>query len=389
LSTIHSSSEVLIVGGGVIGLAVGWRAAQRGLRVQVLERGEPGGATSAVAAGMIAPIAEADARERPLLALALASAREYPDFVAELAHCSGLDPGYLACGTLMVARDADEAETLARERDIRERLGLRVAALAPSAARKLEPALAPVLRGALELADDRAIDPAALTRALAVALANAGGRLRRAEVAELLVRGERVEGVRTAAGERIAAQRVLVAAGPWSGQLPGLPARASVPIRPVKGQVLRLVDPDGPGLLGRVIRMQPGYLVPRGDGRYVLGASVEERGFDTSATAGPVYELLRDAIELVPGISELRLQGVAVGIRPGTADNRPAIGPGLLDGLYWATGHYRHGILLTPVTARLAVEALCDEPAGELAAEVDPRRFAAGHDARARAVVGA
>jgi glycine oxidase len=391
LATVQSSPDLLVVGGGVIGLSVGWRAAQSGLEVEVLERGEPGGATSAVAAGMIAPIAEADPREQPLLALALQSARAYPQFVAELREQSGLDPGYLTCGTLMVARDGDEAATLERERRIRERLGLTVRSLAPSAARSLEPALAPLLRGALGLQDDCAIDPRALTRALAAALRSAGGRIRRAEVAELRVAGERVLGVRTSAGARIAAERVLVAAGPWSGALPGLPDFARVPIRPVKGQVLRLSDPSGPGLLTRVIRMQPGYLVPRGDGRYVLGASVEERGFDRQPTAGPIYELLRDAIELVPGVSELALEEISVGIRPGTPDNRPAIGAGALEGLFWATGHYRHGILLAPVTAKLALAALAGRPPCALAQALDPTRFAAEERRRSRgsAMVGA
>jgi glycine oxidase len=377
MPTMHSQADVLIVGGGVIGLAVGWRAAQRGLRVEVLERGEPGAETSAVAAGMIAPVAEADAREPALLPLALASARAYPAFVAELEERSGLDAGYLECGTLMVARDEDEARALARERQIRERLGLTVTPLTPSRARALEPALAPALRGALELADDRAIDPLMLTRALAAALARAGGRLRRAAVAEVLVCGERAAGVRLAGGERLQAGQLLVAAGPWSGSLEGLPPFARVPIRPVKGQLLRLRDPSGPGLLTRVLRMQPGYLVPRGDGRYVLGASVEERGFDRSITVGPVYELLRDAIELVPGLSELQIERILAGIRPGTPDNLPAIGPGALERLHWATGHYRHGILLTPLTAELAVAALCGEPPSELAERVAPTRFAA------------
>jgi len=387
MSTTHSQADVLIVGGGVIGLAVGWRAAQRGLAVEVLERGEPGGETSAVAAGMIAPVAEADAREPALLPLALASARAYPAFVAELEERSGLDPGYLECGTLMVARDEDEARALARERQIRERLGLTVTPLAPSRARALEPALAPVLRGALELADDRAIDPLRLSRALAAALAREGGRLRRAAVAEVLVSGGRAVGVRLEDGERLLAGQLVIAAGPWSGSLEGLPSFAQVPIRPVKGQLLRLRDPDGPGLLGRVLRMQPGYLVPRGDGRYVLGASVEERGFDRAITVGPIYELLRDAIELVPGISELRIERIVAGTRPGTPDNLPAIGRGALDGLHWATGHYRHGILLTPLTAELAVAALCDEPASELAERVAPVRFAAA-ERRGELLVG-
>jgi glycine oxidase len=371
----HSSSDVVVVvGGGVIGLAVAWRAARAGLRVTVLERAEPGGATSAVAAGMIAPISEADPTEQSLLELALASARAYPAFVADLRRQSGLDPGYLTCGTLMSARDEDEAEALRREQQMRESLGLSVTRLTPSEARRLEPALAPTLRGALELAGDCAIDPHALTRALLAALSAAGGELRRGEVAEVLCEGDAVTGVRLAGGERLAADRVVIACGPWSGGLAGLPDDARVPIRPVKGQLLRLRDSSGPGLLTRVLRMHPGYIVPRGDGRYVLGASVEERGFDQTVTVGPVFELLRDATELLPGISELAIEGIVAGTRPGTPDNLPAIGPGRLAGLVWATGHYRHGILLAPVTAELVLAALTGEEHA-LAAGVAPSRF--------------
>ncbi len=375
VTTINRSPDLAIVGGGAIGLAIGWRAAQAGLRVTVLERGEPGGATSAVAAGMIAPIAEADPTEQPLLSLALASASAYPEFVGELRACSGIDPGYLTCGTLMSARDEDEAIVLEREQEMRRSLGLAVRRLTPSQARELEPALAPTLRGALELEGDCAIDPRRLTRALAGALRAAGGELRRAEVTALTSTREIVTGVELAGGERLPAHQVVIAAGPWSDTLPGVPEAARVPIRPVKGQVLRLRDPAGPGLLTRVLRMQPGYVVPRGDGRYVLGASMEERGFDTAITVGPVFELLRDATELLPGLSELVIEELVAGIRPGTPDNRPAIGPGLLDGLHWATGHYRHGILLTPVSAEIALAALRGEE-HELADEVTPRRFA-------------
>jgi glycine oxidase len=376
-STDNSAADVVIIGGGVIGLAIGWRAARRGLRVTLVERGAPGAGTSWVAAGMIAPVAEAALSEQPLLALSLASARAYPAFVTELREASGRDPGYLACGTLMVARDADEAEVLTRELELRSGLGLAVRRVAPSQARTLEPALAPTLRGALEFPEDRAIDPRALSAALVAAFADAGGELRRADVAGIELAGERVTGVRLSDGTVMAAGQVVVAAGPWSGAIAGLPEHARVRLRPVKGQILGLRDPGGPGLLRRVLRMQPGYLVPRGDGRYALGASVEERGFDTTITAGPVFELLRDAIELVPGLSELVIEDVIAGIRPGTADNLPAIGPGALTGLHWAVGHYRHGILLTPVTAEIVVAALCDEPVSELAVAVAPRRLSA------------
>jgi glycine oxidase len=373
----HSSTDVVIVGGGAIGLAVGWRAARRGLSVVVLDRATPGEATSRVAAGMIAPIAEAAPSEPAVLALALESARRYPGFVEELVATGAPDPGYRSCGTLLVARDSDEAAALDRELAFRRSLELPVRRLRGSEARSLEPALAPTLRLGLEIPDDHAIDPRALVRALAHALEHAGGELRSgAEVTELICDGERVRGVRLADGLELEAEQVVVAAGPWSNAVPGLPPAARVPLRPVKGQILGLRDPSGPGLLERVIRMQPGYLVPRGDGRYVLGATVEERGFDTTVTAGAVFELLRDAIELVPGVSEFVVEELMAGIRPGTPDNAPAIGPGVLDGLFWATGHYRHGILLAPITGELVAGALAGEPLPPLAEPFAPCRFA-------------
>jgi len=221
-----------------------------------------------------------------------------------------------------------------------------------SQARALEPALAPTLRLALELPQDHAVDPRALTAALADALTRAGGRVcERTQVATLICRQDRVQGVTLVGGGRIAAEQVVVAAGVWSGRIGGLPAAAQVPLRPVKGQILRMHDPSGPGLLNRVLRLERIYVVPRGDGRYVLGATMEERGFDVTVTAGGVLELLREATELLPGLSELVIDELSAGLRPGTPDNAPIIGPGGLAGLYWATGHYRSGILLAPISA--------------------------------------
>jgi glycine oxidase len=188
----------------------------------------------------------------------------------------------------------------------------------------------------------------------------------RAPVARIETDGaDRVTGVSLAEdcdGAFVGAGQVVVAAGAWAGQIEGLAPGARLPVRPVKGQTLRLRDPAGPGLLGRAVRFRGGYLVPRRDGRYVLGATVEERGFQVSATVGGVYELLRDAHELVPGVSELEIEELSVGLRPGTPDNLPAIGPGALRGLVWATGHYRSGILLAPLTAELVLGTLTDEP---------------------------
>ena len=372
-----ASPAVVVIGGGVIGLAVAWRAARAGLSVTVLERGRPGGETSYVAAGMLAPVSEATPTETIALQLGLRSAAMYREFVADLAEASGRDPGYLSCGTLAVARDGDEAEALERELEMRRGLDLGARRLRPSAARRIEPALAPTLRLALEVPDDHAIDPRALTAALVEALKRAGGVLRAgADVAEVLIDDGSVVGVALAGGERVPATALVIAAGAWTGQLEGLPAAARVPIRPVKGQILSVHDPAGPGLLEHVVRTASGYVVPRGDGRYVLGATMEERGFDRSVTAGGVFELLRDAIEVVPGFSELVLDECLAGLRPATPDGAPAIGPGAIPGLHWATGHHRSGILLAPLTAALVVSALLgDRPSLDLA-PVAPTRFA-------------
>jgi glycine oxidase len=368
--------DVAVVGGGVIGLAVAWRAAQRGLRVVILERGEVGGGTSRVAAGMLAPVSEATPVEQSLLGLGLASARAYPGFVAELAEASGDDPGLLECGTLLLARDRDEAEALERELAMRRAMELEVRRVLPSEARRLEPSLAPTLRLALEIPDDHVIDPRKLTAALGHGVARAGGEIRTgADVLGVLVSDDRVHGVELAGGEPITAEQVVLAAGVWSHQLGGLPVKARVPVHPVKGQILGLRDPSGPGLVKRVLRMAGGYLAPRGDGRYVLGATVEERGFDTTVTARAVFELLRDAVELVPGVDELAIDELSAGLRPRTPDNAPAIGPGALAGLHWATGHYRNGILLAPITAELVLPGLLGGALPELATDFDPGRF--------------
>jgi glycine oxidase len=293
---------------------------------------------------MLAPVAEADAGERALLALGLDSARRWPAFAAELSEVSGIDIDYRTCGTLMVARDRDEAEALERERELRERMGLRVERLLPTAARRLEPALAPTLRGALDLPDDHVVDPRLVCAALAAAAAAAGAVLR--------------AGVQVDDLAALPAEQVVVAAGPWSGAF-GDEAR----VRPVKGQSLRLRDPGGAGLVERVVRWDGGYLAPRGDGRYVLGATSEERGFDTTMTAGGVYELLRDGAELVPGVLELEVEEVLAGLRPGTPDNAPILGRSEVDPrIVWATGHYRNGVLLAPVTADIVVAELAGEP---------------------------
>ncbi|HEY6399255.1 MAG TPA: glycine oxidase ThiO [Solirubrobacteraceae bacterium] len=375
-----NSFDVAVIGGGVIGLSIAWRAAQRGLHTIVLERGKPGAATSSVAAGMLAPVSEAVMTELPLLALGLASAHRNQGFVAELEDASGLGCGHLRCGTLLAARDVDDAEALERELALRTSLGLAARRLRASEARALEPAIAPTLRLALDIPDDHAIDPRRLTAALTAALLGAGVAVREgAAVTTVTIPGGRVAGVEVA-GERVVAEHVVIAAGSWSASVNGVPSDALIPIHPVKGQILELRDPSGQALLSRVLRMRGGYVVPRGDGRYVVGATVEERGFDTTVTAGACFELLRDTIELLPGLSELVVERLSAGLRPATPDNLPAIGPGAISGLHWAAGHYRHGVLLAPVTAEIVVAGILGEDPSLLegveVAPFSPARFA-------------
>ncbi|HEV2787323.1 MAG TPA: glycine oxidase ThiO [Solirubrobacteraceae bacterium] len=323
----EEEADVAVVGGGIVGLSIAFRAQQRGLRTVVLERHRAGAGASGVAAGMLAPVSEAEVGHAELLADGLEAARAWPAFAREL------DVELHTAGTLIVARDRDEAEALDRERAFREKLGLRVERLLPSAARRLEPALAPNVRLALHVPDDRAVDPRAVLDAL-----RARVRVERTEVPSL---------------DDVEAATVVLAAGAWSAQL------ADVPVRPVKGQIMRLRDPahdPRAPLVARVLRFEGGYLVPRGDGRYVLGATMEDKGFDTTVTAGGLYELLRDAGEVVPGVSELVIEESGAGLRPGTPGNVPIVER--RGRVVVATGHFRNGILLAPVTARQVVEQL-------------------------------
>ncbi|MDQ4130307.1 MAG: FAD-dependent oxidoreductase, partial [Actinomycetota bacterium] len=229
-------------------------------------------------------------------------------------------------------------------------LGLTVQRLTSREARRLEPGLAPSVRGALLVPDDHQVDTRVLLAALGKACARAGVARVDQVARSLALRGEAVAGVKLGDGETLACDLVVLAAGAWSGRIEGLPP-GSVPVRPVKGQLLQLRGPSGYPLASSNIRELDVYVVPRRDGRVVVGATVEERGYDTTVTAGAVLELLRDAFELLPGVTELALVETVAGLRPGTPDNAPLIGPGPLDGLVLATGHYRNGILLTPVTA--------------------------------------
>ncbi|MFF0743370.1 glycine oxidase ThiO [Streptomyces sp. NPDC004111] len=372
--------DVLVVGGGIIGLVTAWRAAQRGLRTALADP-EPGGGAARVAAGMLAAVTELHYGEQTLLGLNLASARRYPAFVAELEEASGRDTGYRTCGTLAVALDADDRSHLRELHALQRRCGLESEWLSGRECRRLEPMLAPGVRGGLRVDGDHQIDPRRLADALVTACERAGVALYRLAAERLSVARERATGAVLADGTEIVADQVVLAAGSLSGRLAGVPAEALPPVRPVKGQVLRLtVPPAYAPFLSRtvraVVRGSHVYLVPRENGELVVGATTEELGWDTTVTAGGVYELLRDAHELVPGITELPLTETLAGLRPGSPDNAPLLGPTALPGLLLATGHYRNGVLLTPVTGDAMADVLTSGELPDAVRPFTPRRFA-------------
>ena len=371
-------TPVVVVGGGVVGLAVAWRAALAGLPVTVVDD-QPAGGASHAAAGMLCPVTEAHFGEEALLALNLASAERWPGFAAELEAAAGHSVGYRSEGTLAVAFDDDDLRMLEELHRYQMELGLPGARLRTRECRQLEPYLSPRIRGGILVRSDHQVETRAVTAALLAAGDRAGVRLVRQRVAELVAGGGRVSGVRLADGTEIGAAAVVLAAGCWSGEVPGLPPGYLPPIRPVKGQILRLSGPADPPILTRTVRgLRHGrsvYLVPRSSGRIVVGATVEEKGFDTAVTAGAVRELLEDAIELVPAIRELELVEAIARLRPGSPDNAPIVGAAGMDGLVVATGHYRNGILLAPVTADAVVQVLQTGEAPAVVAPFSPGRF--------------
>lgn len=360
--------DVVVVGGGVIGLSCAWRLAQRGARVVVIECYEPSWGATWVAAGMLAPVGELAFGEPKLLELTLAAARLYPDFVAELEDATGKDTGYEEVGALHVALDRDEAAQLRRVHELQRSLELEAKWLSPRKCRDLEPGLTPSFRGGVFAPGEAAVDPRALTKALLAALAAEGVEVRTSvDVLDGLFDQGRLVGVRTRPRtsdetEELRAEAVVLATGAWSGGTGWLPEHARPPVRPVKGQVVELRRPRMAKLLGPIIShilaSERVYLVPRPDGRLIVGATVEEMGFDTTVTAGGVHELLREAYRLLPEVAELAFVDASAGLRPGTPDNLPLVGPGAIDGLVLATGHFRNGILLAPLAAQTVADLL-------------------------------
>jgi glycine oxidase len=352
----EATRDVIVVGAGAIGAATAWRCAQRGLSVALVDPDPTHGAWR-TAAGMLAPITELHYTESALLRLNLDSLARYPSHVAELVDATGLPTGYLECGTVDAAWDGADLRALRDLHAFGTSLGLTSRLLTSRELRELEPALAPGLPGGLLAEFDHQVDPRLLHAAHLRAALDLGVTMY-AATARLDLRHDRVVGVTLDDGTSLSAGTTVLAAGAWSGQL------AEVGVRPVKGQTLRLRLP-GRARLNHVVRATvkgtPVYVVPRADGRVVIGASSEEAGFDVTPRAGAVYELLRDAQSVLPELSEAELEEVCTGLRPGSADNAPLIGRAERPRLIYATGHYRNGILLAPVTADAIASIIADD----------------------------
>jgi glycine oxidase len=383
---LAETADVIVAGGGVIGTAIAWRAAASGLDVVLVDPDQGDGATL-VAAGMLAPVSESLFGEGELLRLNLLAVRRFGSFAAELEELTGHQVGLRREGTLAIAYDPGDQAALARLTVFRRSAGLEARELDARACRALEPFLATDVRGGVLFPGDWSVNNRRYAAALREAVRMVKVRTIRDRVLEVRTRDGRTTGVRLAEGGDVDSGAVVVAAGYWTGSITGVPDAVRAAVRPVKGQLLRLRHPAGmPPVLTRsvraIVRGVDVYLVPRADGELIVGATQEERGPDQTVTAGAVHDLLHDAMSVLPVTSELILAETCAGLRPGTPDNGPVLGWSGPDGLLVATGHYRNGILMSPVTADAGAALLTGQPPAPEWAPFTPGRFAGGEGSR-------
>jgi glycine oxidase len=371
-----NAPAVVVIGAGVIGLSIAWRLAQRGAAVTVFDQGTAGAGASHAAAGMLAICAEAEPGEEALVTLGRASQALWPAFAREVEDAAGAPVDLRTEGTLLVALTADDQARLQHRLAFQKSLGLPIEWISGAEARRREPHLAPGIAGAVASPEDHQVDNRKLVAALRIAAERAGVTIREhCAVERIVISGGRATGVALADRTQVAADVVVLAAGAWSRRIEGLPADARPPVRPVKGQTLALrMDPAAP-LLTHVLWAPGAYLAPRRDGRLIVGATVEEKGFDTTLTAGGVLALLEGTWRALPAVEELPIEEMWVGHRPGSRDDAPILGPAPVEGLVYATGHYRNGILLTPITADAIARLVIDGDVDAVIAPFGIERF--------------
>ncbi len=361
IATIRAKPRVVIIGAGVVGLGIAWRLAGRAT-VTVFDRGKAGAGASYAAAGMLAACCEAEPGEEALVTLGRESQARWPAFADELLRVSGIDVELRSEGTLVLALTADDQATIAHHLEFQRRLGLPLEWLSAAATRAREPRLAGKIAGALFSSEDHQVDNRKLALALRIAAEAAGAEIREHRpVKEIIVQSGQARGVVLEDDTMVTADIVVLAAGAWSRTIGGLPPDRRPPVRPVKGQMLALRMDAAAPLLSHVLWAPGVYLVPRRDGRLIVGGTVEEKGFDDTITAGGLLTLLEAAWRAVPAVEELPVDEIWVGHRPGSRDDAPILGPGPLDGLFYATGHHRNGILLAPVTADAMARLILDD----------------------------
>jgi len=369
-----NNNHTVVIGGGVIGLATGWQLLRRGIAVTIIERETAETSAGWVAAGMLAPHAEAGFEDPDTLQLGLKSLEMYPEFLQQLRDDSGHDVHLDTRGAMMIGFDRDDEGRLRRLYDFRRELDLRVEWLTASEALDREPLLSPKVTCAIWLPEDSQVNNRSMIRALAEAVRARGGTiLENTPATSIVVNGGRVSSI-VAGDRRIDATNVVLSAGCWSNQIDGLPDSDRPPVRPVKGQIVSL-RMDEHFVPAHVIRAPDVYLLPKDDGRLLVGATQEEMGFDTTPTAGPVMRLLERAWEAMPSIYDLPIESIDVGLRPGSRDHDPIIGRGAIENLYHASGHHRSGILLAPVTAIGIADMASGRTAPDVFAPFGPSRF--------------
>jgi glycine oxidase len=364
--------DVAIAGGGLIGGAIALELARAGLRVGVFDQGEPGREASWASAGILSPAPE-NPGAIPLVPLSKASLALYPEFIAAVEEISGCSAGFRTKGTIEALFSADAARELSTLIALHHGLGLKAEPLRAEDARELEPALNPDIEAAVLRPGEASVDNRALTRAVLQAAQHSGVEIFPGDAARAIWRESgRCAGLELQSG-KVSAKWTIVAAGCFSSRIEGVKAYA--PVRPAKGQMIAL-RADGIEI-ERVLWSEKIYLVPRNDGRILAGATVEYVGFDKEVTAGGLEKILSAAIELAPELAAARVEETWAGLRPDSPDHLPILGPTDLDGLVIATGHFRSGILLTPVTVRLVREWLTEQRVSIDWERFSPMRFVA------------
>ncbi|TXM76668.1 glycine oxidase ThiO [Methylobacterium sp. WL12] len=382
--TLPVRADVAIVGGGLIGLSIAWRIAQSGRSVAVVERETIGSGASLAATGMLAPAAEHEPGSDPLLPLALDSLRRWPRFRDELQAAAGHDIDYREDGTLVLAIGRDEVERLRFRYDLQRRSGVAAEWVAGTEVRRREPALRPSVTAGVFCPLDHQVDPSRVMAALVQACRGASVALvENSPVVALERTSGRVTGLRTANGV-LQADTVILAAGAWSGEGGLLPQNLALPVRPLKGQSLALKTTARTGTLSHMVWTEQVHMAPKGDGRIVVGATVEDCGFRPGVTAGGLYALLEGARRVLPGIEEMEVEAVWSGFRPTSDDDAPILGE-IAPGLVVATGHHRNGYLLAPVTADAIAALVTTGAMPAVARDFSLARFTASQDVRASA----